>query len=356
MWTPEEVEQVLGEEDGEVFCRYYDITPHGNFEHGNSILNIPVPADGIAKLFKISPDRVREIVEKGARKLFEVREQRVKPGRDEKVQTSWNGLMISSFARAFSVLNEERYRIAAEGAARFILEHLYKDEKLLHTWKDGRARFNGYLDDYAFFICGLLDLYEATLDEKWLREALALTGVMVAQFWDQEGGGFFFTGRDHEKLLVRSKNPFDNAIPSGNSTAAHALLRLSALTGRQDLTEKGERVLEVFRDFMAESPGGFAHMLGALDFFIEKPREIAIVGRRDSEDTRLLLSAVHGRFLPSKVICLLDPEAGSDAADLIPLLAGKTRKDGRATAYVCQDFTCSAPVMDADELGRLLER
>jgi uncharacterized protein YyaL (SSP411 family) len=355
VWTPEEVEQVLGEEKGEVFCRYFDITPHGNFEHGRSVLNVPVPMEGIAKLFRMEAEAVREIVEEGRRRLFEAREGRVRPGRDDKVQTSWNGLMLSSFARACAVLGESRYRIVAERAAAFILDRLLKDGRLLHTYKDGRARFNGYLDDYSFFVCGLIDLYEATFDAGWLRRALDLTGVMLEQFWDEADGGFFFTGRDHERLLVRSRNPYDNAIPSGNSAAAHAFLRLSALTGREDLRERGGRALQVFRDFMAEAPGGFAHALCALDFYLERPKEIALVGRREGEDTKRLLATVHGRFLPNKVVCLLDPADGTGAGDLTPLLKGKTQKGGRATAYVCRDFACSAPVTEPGELEALLE-
>ena len=348
------MEQVLGEEKGEVLCRYFDITPHGNFEHGRSVLNVPVPMEGIAKLFRMEVEAVREIVEEGRRRLFEAREGRVRPGRDDKVQTSWNGLMLSSFARAYAILGEQRYRIVAERSAAFIFDRLLKDGRLLHIYKDGQARFNGYLDDYSFFICGLIDLYEATFDVGWLRRALDLNGVMLGQFWDEADGGFFFTGKDHEKLLVRSKNPYDNAIPSGNSAAAHALLRLSALTGREDLRERGGSALRVFRDFMAEAPGGFAHALCALDFYLERPKEIALVGRKDGEDTKRLLATVYGRFLPNKVVCLLDPADGTEVGDLASLLKGKTQKEGRATAYVCQNFTCSAPVTEAGELGALL--
>jgi uncharacterized protein YyaL (SSP411 family) len=354
VWTPEEVEKVLGGEKGEIFCRYFDVTPHGNFEHGKSILNVPVPMEGIARLFKMEVGAVREIVEDGRRRLFEVREGRAKPGRDDKVQTSWNGLMISSFARAYAVIGEQRYRDVAERAATFLLDRLLKDGRLLHTYKDGRARFNGYLDDYSFFICGLIDLYEATFDVRWLRQALVLNDVMLGQFWDEAAGGFFFTGRDHEALLVRSKNPYDNAVPSGNSAAAHALLRLSALTGQQDLWEKGAGVLRLFRDFMAEAPGGFSHLLCALNFYLQRPKEIALVGRRDAEDTKQLLATVHGRFLPNKVVCLLDPEDGTGVTDVVPLLGGKVQKDGRATAYVCQSFVCSAPVTGVRDLEALL--
>ena len=355
VWTPDEVNSVLGESKGAAFCRYFDVTPHGNFEHNKSILNVLEPVENIARLLKMEAGSLEEIIREGRGKLFEDRENRVKPGLDDKIQTSWNGLMISSFARASGVLADQRYQAVAERAAAFLLSKLMKEGRLRHTYKDGRARFNGYLEDYAFLICGLIDLYEATFDVKWLNEAQKLNEVMLEQFWDEPGGGFFFTSLDHKALLVRSKNPYDNATPSGNSVATHALLRLGALTGRQDLWMKGERVLNLFRDFMEGAPGGFSHMLCALDFYLQRPKEIAIVGGRDQEDTNELLSTVHGCLLPHKVICLLDPTDPQEVTKVIPLLEGKTQRDGRATAYVCKNFTCSAPVTEASELETLLE-
>ena len=355
VWTPNEVESILGESKGSAFCRYFDVTPHGNFEHGKSILNVPEPVENIARLLKMEAGSLEEIIREGREKLFEDRENRMKPDLDDKIQTSWNGLMISSLARASGVLSDHRYQSVAERAAAFILSKLMKDGRLRHTYKDGRARFNGYLEDYAFLICGLIDLYEATFDVKWLQEAQNLNEIMLEQFWDEAGGGFFFTSHDHKALLVRSKNPYDNATPSGNSVATHALLRLGALTGRQDLWKKGERVLNLFRDFMEGAPGGFSNMLCALDFYIQRPKEIAIVGGRDQEDTKALLSSVHRRLLPNKVICLLDPTDSQEVTNVIPLLEGKTQKSGRATAYVCKNFTCSAPVTEAGELETLLE-
>ena len=355
VWTPNEVESVLGESKGAAFCRYFEVTPHGNFEDSKSILNAPEPVENIARLLKMEAVSLEEIIREGRGKLFEDRENRVKPGLDDKIQTSWNSLMISSLARASGVLADHRYQTVAEGAAAFLLSKLMKDGRLRHTYKDGRARFNGYLEDYAFLICGLIDLYEATFEVKWLQEAQKLNEIMLEQFWDEPGGGFFFTSHDHKALLVRSKNPYDNATPSGNSVATHALLRLGALTGRQDLWKKGERVLNLFRDFMEGAPGGFSHMLCALDLYIQRPKEIAIVGGRDQEDTKELLSSVHGRLLPNKVICLRDPTDSQEVTKVIPLLEGKTQKDGRATAYVCKNFTCSAPVTEAGELETLLE-
>ena len=340
VWTPQEVVDLLGEEDGAAFCRYFDVTERGNFE-GKNILNIPhvyqVDEDAMARRCAI---------------LFEAREERVKPGRDEKIQVSWNGLMISAFARAYRVFGDPVYLKSASDAARFILENMCTDRGLLlHTFTDGHARFNAYQDDYACLIVGLVDLYEASFEPSYLIAARDFTEVMIDQFWDREDGGFFYTGRDHEELIVRSKNPFDNATPSGNSMGAMALLRLGTLLEREDWRDMGARILHLFGRHIREVPSGFGNMICALDLYLQGAVEVAILGDRDSEDTVALLNVVNKTWRPNVVLC-----GGSDpVSDAIPLLKNRGMIDGRATAYVCRNFVCSEPVTDAEALEKLLD-
>jgi uncharacterized protein YyaL (SSP411 family) len=353
-WVPGEIEAVLDKEEARLFARYYDVTPDGNFEHGTSILHVDTELPALARFLKADEETFRQAIEKGRRRLFEVRQQRVAPGRDEKILVSWNGLMISAMARAHQVLGVDAYLQAGQDAASFILGHMVEDGKLLHTYKDGHARLAAYQDDYACFINGLLDLYEASLDMRWLRAARELNQVMIDRFWDREKGGFFFTEEGAEDLIVRTKNPFDNATPSGNSIAALVLLRLAALSGDAGLREKAEQTFRLFSDLMTRAPSGCAQMICALDFYRESPYEIAIVGR--PEDRKDFLQALHGRFLPHKVLMGGDPSDGpEDLAQVLPLLEEKMTDEGRAMAYVCRHAVCSQPVSEVEALLSLLE-
>src|SRR6185312_13576946 len=213
------------------------------------------------------------------RKLFELRETRIKPDRDEKILTAWNGLMLACFAEAGVILNRPGYTDAARRNAEFVLANLRENGMLLRTWKDGRAKFNGYLEDYAFLAEGLLTLFETTGEARWLKESLALTDRMVEEFWDNEAGGFFFTGKSHENLIVRSKDYFDNATPSGNSVAASVLLRLAVLTGKENYRHLAIAVFREAADAARRFPSGFGYLLSAIDFLLSTPKEVAIVGR-----------------------------------------------------------------------------
>ena len=340
VWTPQEVMDLLGEEDGAAFCRYFDVTARGNFE-GKNILNIP-------QAYEVDEDAMA----RGCAILFEAREKRVKPGRDEKIQVSWNGLMISAFAQAYRVFGDPVYLKGASDAARFIDENMRTDRGLLlHTYTDGRARFNAYQDDYACLIVGLIDLYESSFEPSYLVAARDFMEVMIDQFWDREGGGFFYTGRDHEALIVRSKNPFDNATPSGNSMGAMALLRLGTLLEREEWRDMAARILHLFGRHIQEVPSGFGNMICALDLYLQGSVEVAVLGDRDSADTVALLDVVNKTWRPNVVLC-----GGSDpVSDAIPLLKNRGMIDGRATAYVCRNFVCSEPVTDAEALEKLLD-
>lgn len=352
IWTREEVMRELGDEVGEIFCRYYDVTDVGNFKHRN-ILHPTLPLSQLARLFRREESEMSRLMAEAKQKLFEVRELRVKPGRDEKILTSWNGLMISAFAEAYNVFGAQQYLDIACQSRDFIFAKLYTHGRLYRSYKDGQTKFNAYLDDYAFFAAALIDLYEATFQRSDLDLAVELMEILVADFWDEKEGGFFFTGNAHETLIARSKSAFDGAIPSGNSVALSNLLRLYYLTENVAYLEKAERVLRIFYDAMVQNPFGFGHMLSTLDFYLNRPKEIIFLGDPTAPETRALLTQVHECYLPNKTVACFDP-SDLTAARLPSLIRGRPQIAGKLTVYVCHNFTCSLPVTEWGELRALL--
>ncbi len=354
-WTHDEIMRELGEEVGEVFCRYYDVTDVGNFEHKN-ILHPTVTFAQLAKLFRREEQEVTRFILEAKQKLFTVRERRVKPGRDEKILTSWNGLMLSAFAEAYRVLGHARYGEIARRGAEFLLTKLYQDGRLRRSYKDGQAKFNAYLDDYAFFAAALLDLYEATFERSYLDRAAELAGELLTRFWDEKEGGFFFTSSDHEALIARTKSAFDGALPSGNAVAVLTLLRLFYLTENPVYLDKAERTLRLFYEAMEHNPFGFSHMLGALDFCLQRPKEIVLLGDPQAPETQALLAQLHSMLLPNKTVVCIDTNKQSQLGEgkLPSALTGRQQIDGKLTAYVCHNFTCSLPVTEWGDLKALL--
>lgn len=352
VWTPAEINGLLGEEDGAIFCRIFDVSEEGNFE-GKNILHPILSVAQASKFFRKRESELEALIAKAKRLLFVEREKRVKPFRDEKVITAWNGLMLSGLADAIKISDDPAWRNAARQTVEFIFSKLFRDGFLLHTYKDGQAKLLGYLDDYAFLAVGLLDLYETSFDRGDLARAIDLAEIMLREFWDERNGGFFFTGKSHELLISRVKPVFDASIPSGNALATQLLLRLSHVTGNVDYRSCAEKVLRSYYDAMESQPFGFAHLLCALDFYLENPREIVIVG--DPTETRVkdFIAQVHSIYLPNKVVQLAAPDAS--LGNLSPLLRGKSQIDGKPTAYICHDFTCSAPVTSPAELKSLLQ-
>lgn len=352
VWGQDEVMQILGDEAGEIFCRYYDVTDVGNFERKN-ILHPTLELDQLARLFRREVDEVKQLIGQAKDSLFAVREQRVKPGRDEKILTSWNGLMISAFAEAYKVLGNHDYLEVARRGIRFIQTALSREGRLLRSYKDGQAKFNAYLDDYACFSAALLDVYEATFEPEYLDEAVALTDVLLDRFWDTQEGGFFFTSSDHEALISRSKSAFDGSVPSGNSVAASVLLRLYYATERQDYLTKAETIFRLFYDALEQNPFGFSNMLCGLDLYLRRPKEIVLLGDPAAPATTALLRKIHRNFIPNKTLLCFDP-ARPPQQGVPSLLEGKTRIDDQLTAYVCHNFACSLPVTSWEELQALV--
>jgi hypothetical protein len=351
VWTLDELTTLLGDEDAPLVAAYYDVTRPGNFE-GTNILNVPQPIDAVAERAGVDVARLQQVIDRARPILSAAREQRVHPGRDEKVLTAWNGLMIRAFAEAAAMLDRDDYRATAERAANFVLTTLRQDGRLLRTYKDGQSKLNGYLEDYAFLADGLLALSEATFDPRWLAEAHTLTETMVMQFWDDANGGFFDTGKDHEALIARPKSVFDNAIPAGNSVAVEALQRLAVIFDDAGFVEKATQVLDGLWETMAQYPTGFGRILCALDFSLATPQEVALVGSRNGADTAALLAILRGRFRPNTVIALREPDAPEDTQPA--LIRERTQIDGRATAYVCERYACKLPVTTPEALAEQL--
>jgi uncharacterized protein YyaL (SSP411 family) len=349
-WTVDELSEALGPEDGRIAAAYWGAIPHGNWEHTN-VLNLPREPEEVAGVLAITVDELRAAVERIRPALFALRERRVKPGRDEKVLTSWNGLMLRAFAEAANALGEPRFREAAVRNAEFVLSTLRVENRLRHTYKDGRARVNGFLEDYAYYADGLIALYEATFDRRWLDEAKALADQMVDLFADEAGGGFFDTSRDHEALISRPKDLYDSATPAANSVAADALLRLALLTGEHSYERIARRSVEGISSVAARAPQAFGRWLCAVDFVLGSPVEIAVVGDPADPRTERLLAAIWARFMPNKVVALRRP--GEPAG--ITLLEEREMVGGAPTAYVCRNYTCQAPTTDPEELVRQLQ-
>jgi uncharacterized protein YyaL (SSP411 family) len=354
VWTQQEAQTVLGEELAPIAERYFDITPEGNFE-GKNILHRTIDvADAAAVFHAAEPEMERRIAEI-KRRLFEARERRIKPGRDEKMLAAWNGLMIGALAEGFVALGEPRLLQAAERAADFVMTRLWDGHALRRSYKDGVARFNGYLEDYAAMANALLDVYEASLDTKYITQARALMDVVLERFLDRKNGGFFFTSEDHERLITRPKPLFDGSTPSGNSEAVLALLRLHTYTGEAAYLDTAEDTIKLFGGLMLQQPMGFAHMLEAADWDKRGAREIVLVGDPSSAEFSEWRERIGLFYLPNRALFAVNPRAPQSG--FIPEAArDKTQIDGRLTAYVCRDFTCSPPQTSLAGLEAELKR
>jgi uncharacterized protein YyaL (SSP411 family) len=352
LWTPTEIAQVLSDDLVPIAARYFDVSDEGNFE-GRNILHRTIDPAQAARMFQMSEDDMARAIETIRSALFCAREQRVKPGRDEKILAAWNGMMISAFAEGCRVLGDARYLAAAKRAIDFVMARLWDGGALKRSFKDGVARFNAYLEDYAIIAGAMVDVYEATLDSRYLELARKLADLIIERFVDSEKGGFFFTADDHEKLITRPKAAFDGSTPSGNSAAVMTLLRLSAYTGVPRYSEEAERTLRLFSPFAEKQPFAFSHMLEAYDLYQRGPTDIVIVG--DSAEFREWFERLGLLYVANRALFAVDPKLPSDT--LVPEpVQGKTQVNGRLTAYVCRERTCSAPLTSLREIETELSR
>jgi hypothetical protein len=356
LWTPQEVESHLGKEAGALFCRFYNITEGGNFEEGRSIPHLRLSLQSFAKKEGIDPTGLDGVLSGARERLFQVREKRIHPLKDDKILTSWNGLMIAALAKGYQVFGEEEYADAARAAVRFILNNLRTVEgRLLRRFREGDAAYPGYLDDYAFFVWGLIELYEGIFEVSFLEEALALNDAMIALFWDGKRGGLYFSGKGNETLITRSKEVYDGAVPSGNSVAALNFLRLGRMTGSVALEQRAERLLRTFSRQVADQPMAYTQLLVALDFIVGPSREMVVSGDPDLKTTQEMLRVIQKGFLPNKVL-LLRPEGEETnrLASLSPFVEAMVPIDGNPAVYVCEQHTCQAPIKDLHGLRSYL--
>ena len=351
VWTRDQIKEVLGKERGTPFCAYYGVSMQGNFEGEWSALSITSSVEKVAGRYGLTPPDLEVLLEEGRKKLYAEREKRIKPNRDEKILVSWNGLMISGFVDGFKVSGNERYLAAAKQAATFILGNLRAKGQLKRVFSRGEWRVNGYSEDYAFLIQALIDLYEVTYDIDWLKAAEDLNREMIRQFWDEDQGGFFFTGEENETLIARSKRPYDNVTPSPNSVGTFNLLRLGTLLGDETLKRKAEQTLRLFYGFLSEHPSGFAHMISGLSFFLH-PEEIGIIGSKKDPRTQSMVREINLAYLPDKIMSLVDPRESIEGS-WFPFLREKGIVEV-PTAFVCKGFTCLPPVKNEKELRDIL--
>jgi len=363
LWTQEEVRQALGNDEANFVAKVFNIEKDGNFveqatgrRSGVNILHLRKTLGELASDLDLSQQDLQAHLEVIRQKLFAYREKRVHPMKDDKILIDWNGLMIAALAKGAQAFDEPEYAEAACRAADFILGNMRKpDGRLLHRYRDGQAGVQANLDDYAFLVWGLIELYEAIFDARHLGVALELTSDMVRHFWDEAGGGLYLTPDDGESLFVRKKEIYDGAIPSGNSVAMLNLLRLGRMTATSDLEEKAARIGSAFSGSVKKLPSAHTQLMVALDFGIGPCYEVVIAGRAQAKDTKAMAKALRTRFLPNKVVLLNPGERESpEIAKLAEFTKNQSSIDGRATAYVCMNYNCKLPTTDIDKMLQLL--
>jgi len=361
LWTNDEIQKVLSYERTDLAVRLFNITADGNFadevtgrKTGRNILHLTRSIEKLASHLNMSVPDLRARIEEIQEELFTYREKRIHPHKDDKILTNWNGLMIAALAKGAQVFDEPRYASAARRATDFILKNVRTSQgRLLHRYRDGEAALVAHVDDYAFLIYGLLELYEATFEVYYLETALRLTEDLVRHFWDHENGGFYFTADDGERLLVRQKEIYDGAVPSGNSVAMLNLLRLGRITASADFEEKAARIGRVFYGNVSQLPSAYTQLMASADFAIGPSYEVVIAGDLQADDTRQMLDAIRGIFVPNKIV-ILHPsdQKPSLIDDIVPFIKDHSSIDGKATAYVCLDYNCQLPTKD---IGSMLE-
>jgi uncharacterized protein YyaL (SSP411 family) len=364
VWTQSEIQAVAGQPAAEWFCHRFGVEREGNVSNdphaeftGKNILYQAHSVEETARHFDGPLAEIQDGILQAAAKLLDARGARVRPHLDDKILTAWNGLMISAFAKAGAVLAEPRYADAARRAADFLATRIYTEatDILLRRYRQGAAAIPGFLDDYAFFSQALLDLYETGFELRDLELAIRLTEKMVALFEDTENGAFYSTAAGDPSLVMRIKEDYDGAEPSGNSIAVLNLLRLAEITDRQDFRRSAARALEAFGSRMVAAPVGVPQMLVAYDFSISKAKQIVLVGERDAPDMRQFLAAFYSRFVPHGIVVLVNAASRQALARYIPTVADMTAIGGLATVYVCEDYTCQLPTSDVAAFGQLLQ-
>ena len=350
-WTREEIINILGEDVGRIICRYYGVSKEGNFEAGRNVLSIGWSLEALARDEGLKTEEIRRIIQEANKKLLEAREKRTKPAVDDKILTSWNGLAISALSLGYQATGEKRYLEAAEQAASFILNKLVGDSGLLRRYRDGEAAIPATLEDYSFFTAGLIDLYEADYDFKWLEKAIELTDEMINRLWDRDGGGFFFK-EETEQGIPLIKECYDGVTPSGNSVAVINLIKLSEYTGNGEYIDKAEETLRVFWNTLSNDPLSHTYAVIGLDYLLSPRREVVVITL--AEELEKYRKALAERYMPDTVSMLIERGREQDISRFFKLAEGKEMKGDRATAYVCRNFACKLPASTYEEFIKQL--
>jgi uncharacterized protein YyaL (SSP411 family) len=358
VWGRGEINHILSAEEADLAFKVFHIQEEGNFiefnggKTGNNILHLTAPFEEIASDMKMSLPELRRNMEVIRQKLCAYRENRIHPYKDDKILTDWNGLMIAALAKGARVFGDFGYISAAEKATQFIQNNMITpDGRLLHRYRDGQSSISAYLDDYAFLIYAMLELYETTFTESYLKWALSLNQDLIEHFWDKDNGGFYFTADDSENLLIRQKEIYDGAIPSGNSVAMLNLLRLGRMTANPDLDDKAARIGRAFANNVRQSPSSYTQLMAALDFALGPTYEIVLAGDSKTEDMKEMLEAIQTRYIPNKVVILrqMDQES-SEINHIAPFTTDLVSIDGKATAYLCLNYACQLPTTDTNTM------
>ncbi|MDK2827155.1 MAG: uncharacterized protein PWQ44_2335 [Methanolobus sp.] len=363
LWTAAEIEEILGKEHAEIFSKIFNVRNEGNFaeEHsnnltGNNILYTTESIQNIRIWNGEHGDYILRSIEKSRKKLFNEREKRVHPSKDDKILTDWNGLTIAAFSKAAQAFDNEEYTIAATKAVNFFMENLTDtDGKMKHRYRDGEVAIDAFLEDYAFFTWGLIELYQTTFHINYLEHALKLTNYLIAHFHDKENGGFFHTSDEAEEMIFRSKEVYDGAIPSGNSVTAMNLLRLAKITGNPELEELAGRTLRVFAEKVKSAPAGYTQFMSAIDLALNGSVEIVIDGEKDDNDAMEIISFINERFIPEKVVVLKDKNDADKIAGIAPYTKDMVMTDNRTTVHICQDHNCKLPYNDIEKIKEQIE-
>ena len=362
VWTEEELIETLGKEDAELIIKTYNTSKSGNFTEeagghktGANILHLVYPINEIASSYEVSNKKFTEKIELARTKLFNEREKRIHPYKDDKILTDWNGLMIAALAMAGRTFNAPEYTKAAEEAANFILKEMRDSQgKLLHRYREGEAGITANIDDYAFMIWGLLELYESTFDIEYLKTAISLQGILNEGFWDEKNGGYYFTADHAEELISRQKEIYDGAIPSGNSVAGLNLLKLSRITGDVEYEQMASDLGKAFSETIESGPMAYTQFMVGLDFGLGPSYEVVIVGNKEDQETKSMIEAIRKTYSPNKVVLFKETEDDSEITKIAEFTIGQKKIEGRATAYVCLNHVCNLPTSDIEKMLKLL--
>ncbi|MFC1782316.1 thioredoxin domain-containing protein [Planctomycetota bacterium] len=364
LWTDEQIREVLNDDQAELVIKVFNVEAGGNFAEeatgartGANILHLTQLMPQIAQDLNLTEQQLRQRLDAARQQLFDARAKRIRPYKDDKILTDWNGLMIAALAKGARVLDNDEYARAAKKAADFILKNMTDDQgRLLHRWRQGQAGIPAHLDDYSFMVWGLLELYETTFEVPYLQKALELNRDTHKHFWDDTEGGFYFTADDGEELLVRQKEIYDGAVPSGNSVALLNLLRIGRITVDADLETQAAALVRTFSQAVQTNPSAYTQMISGVDFALGPAYEIVIVGETKAPDTLAILKTIRGEFIPNKVVLLRpDEQPRPEIIRLAPFTKLQTSIDGQATAYICHNYTCEEPTTDTRKILELLK-